>query len=102
MGEENNNSVLKLGHILIHPVRYQIIRAIKDKGKLYINEIAGMLDIDRKVISFHLQTLSEYGFVEGEYEILKIPRSKGKAAKYFKITSKVDEVLGDMKKELEK
>lgn len=94
-------STLELGHILIHPIRYQIVRSIREKGRLYINQMADMLDIDRKVVSFHLSTLSQYGFVESEYEVLKIPHSKGKAAKYFRLTDKVDEVLANVKTELE-
>lgn len=94
-------STLELGHILVHPIRYQIVRSIRENGRLYINQMADMLDIDRKVISFHLSTLSQYGFVESEYEVLKIPHSKGKAAKYFHLTDKVDEVLSNVKKELE-
>lgn len=93
--EKNANDTLALGYILLHPIRYQIIRALKEKQKLYINELEGILGINRKVISFHLSTLNQYGFVEGNYEVLKIPHSdsKGKAAKYFKPTPKVDEVL---------
>lgn len=102
METEKQNDVLELGHILIHPIRYQIIKAIKEKEKLYINEIATILGMDRKVVSFHLSTLNQYGFVEGDYEVLKISHSKGKAAKYFRLTPKVEKVLSDMTKELEK
>ena len=102
MGNEKMNDTLELGHILIHPIRYQIVKAIKERGKLYISELADFLGMERKVVSFHLATLSQYGFVEGQYEILKIPHSKGKAAKYFKLTPKVEDVLNNMKKELEK
>jgi predicted ArsR family transcriptional regulator len=95
MEKENVNETLALGCILLHPIIYQIVRALKEKQKLYINELEGIIGINRKVISFHLSTLSQYGFVEGNYEVLKIPHSdsKGKAVKYFKLTHKVDDVL---------
>lgn len=86
---------LKLGNILIHPIRYRIIKEIKEKQKLYIQELADILGINRRMVSFHLSTLSQYGFVEGNYEVIRVPRPKGKdrAAKYFRITPKVDIVL---------
>ncbi len=86
---------LELGNILIHPIRYRIIKEIKEKQKLYIQELADILGINRRIVSFHLSTLSQYGFVEGNYEVLRVRRSKGKgrAAKYFRITPKVDAVL---------
>ncbi len=102
MEQEIKKNGLALGHILIHPIRYQIIKAIKEKKKLYINEIATILGIDRKVISFHLATLDHHGFVAGYYEVLKTPQSKGKAAKVFRLTPLVDQVLNTMIEVLEK
>ena len=89
---------LELGNILIHPIRYRIVKEIKEKQKLYIQELAVILKINRRKVSFHLSTLSQYGFVEGNYEVMKVRRSKGrdKAAKYFRVTSKVDTVLCDI------
>lgn len=86
---------LELGNVLIHPIRYRIIKEIKEKQKLYIQELADILGINRRMVSFHLSTLSQYGFVEGNYEALRVqrPKGKGKAAKYFRITPKVDAVL---------
>jgi len=86
---------LELGNVLIHPIRYRIIKEIKEKQKLYIQELADILGINRRMVSFHLSTLSQYGFVEGNYEVMRVRRSKGKgkAAKYFRITPKVDVVL---------
>ena len=97
----NNKKIIKsleLGNILIHPIRYRIIKEIKEKQKLYIQELADILKINRRKISFHLSTLSQYGFVEGNYEVLNVRRSKGKdkAAKYFRATPKVDIVLCDI------
>lgn len=91
---------LELGNILIHPIRYRIIKAIKEKQKLYIQELADILGINRRMVSFHLSTLNQYGFVEGNYEVLRLRRSlrhpKGKVAKYFRITPKVDTVLNSI------
>ena len=89
---------LELGNILIHPIRYRIVKEIKEKQKLYIQGLADILKINRRKISFHLSTLSQYGFVEGNYEVMKVQHSKGKdkAAKYFRVTPKVDIILCDI------
>lgn len=86
---------LELGNILIHPIRYRIIKEIKERQKLCIQELTDILGINRRNVSFHLSILNQYGFVEGNYDIMIIQPSKGKGktAKYFRITPKVDAVL---------
>ena len=89
------DDLLELGHVLLHPIRFKIVKLIRKNDKLYVNQMAEMLNIDRKLISFHLSTLNQYGFVKSEYEILEQSHSKGKAAKYYQLTNKVDNVLSD-------
>jgi predicted ArsR family transcriptional regulator len=91
-------SVVEDVHILTHPLRFKIVETLKkSKGPMFIGEIADALKADARLVSFHLVTLLQYGFVEGEWKVSSLPRSKGKAVKYYKLTPKVDQVFSHLK-----
>ena len=88
-------------YILTQPTRLKIINALrKAKKPLFIEQIAEAVGEDRRSVSFHLTTLAEYGFVKGEYKVSEMPRSKGKAAKYYQLTEKVDDVFSRFSKSI--
>jgi len=87
-------SVIGNLHILTHPLRFRIIETLRKFGEpMFIGQIAEALKADPRLVSFHLATMLEYGFVEGEWKVSSLPRSKGKAVKYYKLTPKVDETF---------
>jgi DNA-binding PadR family transcriptional regulator len=53
---------------------------------------------ERHLVSYHLLTLEEYGFVSSKYEISEHPKSKGKALKIYQVTDKVAGVISEFKK----
>ncbi len=65
---------------------------------MYIDEIAKEVSEDRRLISFHLSTLEDNGFVDSEFKVIKEPKSKGKAGRFYNLTSKPDEVLQKLAK----
>ncbi len=89
---------LELLYVLMQPTRRKIIRALKTARKpLYIKEIADQIEENERNVSFHLSTLAEYGFVDGEYREIEAPTHhsaavKGKAAKFYRLTKKVENV----------
>jgi len=58
---------------------------------MFIAEIAKAVDASHRLISFHLATMLRFGFVESEWGESPTSHSKGKAVKYYKLTSKVYE-----------
>lgn len=94
---ENNHKLLEEAHVLFHPLRYKIVELLR-KGPMYINEIAKAVGKDRRLTSYHLRTLEEYGFVSSEYEVSQEGMSKGKALRMYWLTGKVDEVMVMVKK----
>ena len=86
-------------HVLLHPIRFRIVDLLAEKP-MHINAISNALGEDRRLVSYHLLTLEEYGFVDSKYEISEEPKSKGKALKRYWVTDKVEEVISEIKKNI--
>lgn len=85
------------GEILFHPLREQIWEMLEERPDgLYINQLADLLEKERRLVAFHLGVMEKHDLVTSEYVICEMPHSKGRATRVFKITSKTHEI----KKEL--
>lgn len=97
MSNEEDKKDLQLMYVIMQPTRQKILKALREaKDPMYIREIADKIGEEPRIISFHLATLAEYGLVEGEYrEIEGHPAHSavsGRAAKFYRLTPKLDEV----------
>jgi DNA-binding transcriptional ArsR family regulator len=79
-------------YILSHPVRAAIIRLLKREKEAYTGKMAGELGLSDRLVAFHLSILTGAGFVESEYRLTN-PNNPPRVARYYRITSKVDETL---------
>ncbi|MCW3133338.1 MAG: helix-turn-helix domain-containing protein [Methanophagales archaeon] len=93
------DNLLKDAHALLHPIRFRIVELIAEKP-MYINEISKALGEERRLVSYHLLTLEEYGFLSSKYEISEDAKSKGKAIRNYSMTEKVEKVISELKKRL--
>lgn len=89
--------LVKDAHVLLHPVRFRIVELLMGKS-MHINEISKAMGEERRLVSYHLLTLEEHGFVESRYEISEEPKSKGKAIRKYWMTDKVEGVISELKK----
>ena len=81
-------------HILTHPMRFKIVQTLRKSGQpMFIGQIAEEIKEDPRLVSFHLTVMLQHGFVEGEWKPSPLPRSKGKAVKYYRLTPKVEEAF---------
>lgn len=83
----NRNQVEEI-HLLTHSLRYAIVQLLSESGPMFIGQVADKLKVNPRLVSFHLATLLDNGFVEGEWKVSKFPSSKGKAVKEYKLTDK--------------
>ncbi len=91
---KNNENVIEEGLILLHPERWKLIKALREiKEPLFIGELAEKLKMDRRLVSYHLSTLEQHGFVKSEFKIIEPPRSKGKAGRFYQLTTKTDDII---------
>ena len=91
------DTLVKDAHVLLHPIRFRIVELLAEKP-LHINGISKAMGEERRLVSYHLLTLEEYGFVDSRYEISEAPKSKGKAIRKYWVTDKVDQVISEIKK----
>jgi DNA-binding transcriptional ArsR family regulator len=97
-----SEKIVRESLIVLHPVRWKIYQTLKKKGEpMYIDEIAKATKEDRRLISYHLSTLEDNSFVDSEFKIIQVAKSKGKAGRFYKLTSKADEILPELAKILE-
>ena len=88
-----SDETIKDGTIMLHPIRWKILNGLKEKGtEMYIDQIAEMVKIDRRLVSVHLGALQEHEYLTSEFKIVEEPHSKGKAGRFFKLTPKFDEM----------
>jgi predicted transcriptional regulator len=84
-------------HTLLHPIRFRIVQLLAEKP-MHINEISKALGEERRLVSYHLHTLEEYGFVSSKYEISEHPKSRGKAIRKYWVNGKVEDLISELKK----
>jgi len=65
---------------LSHPMRLKILNALSNK-RMYVSELAVLLDISRPLLYMHIKKLEEADIVIGSYEI----SSSGKSMKYYDV-----------------
>ena len=93
------DDLLKDVHVLLHPIRYRIVELLAEKP-MHINQISNALGEERRLVSYHLLTLEEHGFLNSKYEISEQPKSKGKAIRKYSVAGKVEEVISELKKRI--
>jgi DNA-binding transcriptional ArsR family regulator len=96
---EVEDTLVKEAHVLLHPIRFRIVELLI-KEPLHINAISKAMGEERRLVSYHLMSLEEAGFVDSKYEISEAPKSKGKAIRKYWVTDKVDDVISEIKKKL--
>jgi len=93
------DDLIKDVHMLLHPVRYRIVELLAEKP-MHISGISKALGEERRLVSYHLLTLEEHGFLRSNYEISEQPKSKGKALRKYEVREKVEEVISELKTRL--
>ena len=70
---------IKESAICLHPIRWKILNTLANaESPMYIDAIATKLNEERRLVSFHLITLQEHGYLESEFRLVQEPHSKGK------------------------
>ncbi|MGD0257469.1 MAG: winged helix-turn-helix domain-containing protein [Thermoplasmata archaeon] len=105
--EENATNIDTAGqlYVLLQPTRQKIIQLLRESPRpMYITEIAAEIGESPRVTSFHLATLAQHGFVDGEFREIEPPTHHsavtGRAAKYYRLTPKVGQVIRELARAL--
>lgn len=87
---------LKEVRVLLHPIRFRIVKLLAEKP-MHVKEMSKALGEERRLISYHLHILEEYGFLKSDYEISELPKLKGKAIRKYRVTAKLEEMISWLK-----
>lgn len=90
--------------VLSSPTRLEIIKAIKEKKRAHISDLADILDRPWGNVAYHLGILENHGILESEYIILpkENPGTKGRLARFFWINEdKLEEYVNAWRKLVE-
>jgi len=96
---EDKEKLVDKAYVMTHPLRFRIVRALYEKGEMYVAEIAraiGMKD-KAKLVAFHLNVLAEHGLVESRYGLRKSSAvdEKGRpvVVNYFRLTDDAKRII---------
>lgn len=97
---EHDNPDIERLHVAVQSTRLWILNALTRKDKMYPSNLARELDIERKIISFHLNSLEKAGLVKSEFGLNY--ENRPSAVKYYQLTPKGKEIFEDILKILKK
>ena len=79
--------LVKEAHVLLHPTRYRIAKLLAEKPR-HISELIEALGEDGRLVSYHLLTLEEHGFVSSKFDFPQVEMAKSKPGKKYDVTDK--------------
>lgn len=89
----------KLRYIMMHPIRHEIVKLIKKQGKSYASQLAKELNLDRKLVSYHLLTLMQHKIIVGDYAVRGGPPTDEEGrpiiVKYYELTEEAKKILSE-------
>lgn len=96
-----SESVVEATRVLTHPVRLEMIRALRKAGKpMALADMAQKAGVDDSLAEYHLLALSKAGLIAGTLEIVKPPRSMGTAQRVYQVTPLTDQALASLRAEI--
>ena len=80
------NDAYETIYIATHPIRLNILIRLESE-KVYASNLEAMMNVDRKVISFHLSRLEKAGLVTSEYGLRTSSKTRPMAVRYYSLTT---------------
>jgi len=94
--------VVKVMDALANENRVRILKLLSDGKPRTVSEIAKELGLSRTATFYHLTILSDVGFVEQEYKIIKEPSSPARVGSFYRINKeKIKTIYSEIRKLLE-
>jgi predicted transcriptional regulator len=83
--EPLEDELLDDSHIFLHPVRYRLVELLAEQPR-HVNALSSALGMERRLVTYHLATLEEQGFVTSKYVISEVEKIKGKALRVYTVS----------------
>lgn len=73
--------------ILLQRERIQIVLKLNN-NPMHISDLSRALRIDRRLLTYHLQILENYGYLNSVYEVSNDRQTRGRALRIYNTTDK--------------
>jgi DNA-binding transcriptional ArsR family regulator len=94
--EEKTNYVYETIYVATHPTRSNILTQLESQ-KMYASKLEEMINVDRKIISFHLSKLERAGLVASEYGLMTSSKTRPMAVRYYSLTVEGEKMVKKLK-----
>lgn len=90
------NDIYEIIYVATHPIRLNILIRLESE-KVYPSKLEEMMNVDRKIISFHLSKLEKAGLVTSEYGLKTSSKTRPMAVRYYSVTTEGEKLIKKLK-----
>lgn len=94
--KEKINDINETIYVATHPTRSNILTQLESQ-KMYASKLEQIINVDRKIISFHLAKLEKAGLVASEYGLMTTSKSRPMAVRYYTLTVEGEKMVKKLK-----
>jgi DNA-binding transcriptional ArsR family regulator len=94
--KEKTNDAYEIVYVATHPTRSNLLIQLESQ-KLYASKLEDKINVDRKIISFHLSKLEKAGLVASEYGLMTSSKTRPMAVRYYSLTTEGEKMVKKLK-----
>jgi DNA-binding transcriptional ArsR family regulator len=94
--KEKINDVYETIYVATHPTRSNILTQLESQ-RMYESKLEEIINVDRKIISFHLSKLERTGLVASEYGLMTTSKTRPMAVRYYSLTVEGEKMVKKLK-----
>jgi DNA-binding transcriptional ArsR family regulator len=94
--QEKINDLYETIYVATHPTRSNILTQLESQ-KMYASKLEEIINVDRKIISFHLSKLERAGLVASEYGLMTTSKTRPMAVRYYTLTVEGEKMVKKLK-----
>jgi DNA-binding transcriptional ArsR family regulator len=93
--KETINDTYETIYVAMHPTRLNILFQLESE-KVYASKLEEKINVNRKIISFHLSKLEKAGLVASEYGLMT-SKTRPMAVRYYSLTTEGEKMVKKLK-----
>jgi DNA-binding transcriptional ArsR family regulator len=94
--KETINDTYETIYVATHPTRLNILFQLESE-KVYASKLEELINVNRKIISFHLSKLEKVGLVASEYGLMTSSKTRPMAVRYYSLTTEGEKMVKKLK-----
>ena len=94
--KEKINDTYETVYAATHPTRLNILIQLESE-KVSASKLEELINVNRKIISFHLSKLEKVGLVASEYGLMTSSKTRPMAVRYYSLTTEGEKMVKKLK-----